>query len=148
MIKKNSALEIALGMEAALLSSASLFRLAVDAESIREQVVNAIKTALNNKGFLRQLIAAAKGYPNVYAVRLSFMVKSGMGGKTTAVTATMYDNPNNSVAQQEMAGIAKAIEDYLNQYDELYPTKLGGDSVSYNNFAFTIDVEVPKDQNV
>jgi hypothetical protein len=148
-MKKNSALEIALGMEAALLSSASLFRVAVDAESIRERVVDAIRTALNNKGFFRQIIAAAKGYPSIYAVRLNLMVKSSaMGGKTTAATATMYDDPNNPVAQQTMAGIAKSIEDYLNQYDELYPTKLGGDTVSYNNFAFNIDVEIPKDQNV
>lgn len=148
-MKKNSALEIALGMEAALLSSASLFKMAIDAENIRDRVVDSIRTALNNKGFFKQLIAAAKGYPDVYAVRLNFMVKTGaMGGKTTAVTATMYNDPNNPVAQQTMTGLAKSIEDYLNQYDEVYPTKLGGDSVSYNNFAFNIDVEVPKDQNV
>jgi len=146
---KDTSFEIAEGMEIALRSTASIFRCAIDAESVRQQVVNSVQTAIKNKGFLRQILAAAKSYPNISAIRLNFVVKgSAMGGKTTATNATVYDNFNNSVSNQTIAVIAKNIEDFLNQYDEIYPTKFSGDTVSYNNFAFDIDVKTAKDQNV
>lgn len=126
-----------------LLETISIKKTALDAENIRDNVETSIETALKNKGFVDRIIAFAKHYPEIYAIRLYCNVKSGLGSSEyTKITCEMFAQPKDIQASNVLNSLVSEIEFYLNSNYELYPQKVNGENVSYNNFNYTIEIKV------
>lgn len=122
----------------------------MDAETIRKRVEDSIELALTNKRFISEIINRAKSLNanpqyKIYDVRLKFQVK----GDTTKVGLEIFTEPLNNQLKESgetvIGQVIPAIESYLNKYHELYPQKVNGEQVEYNNFSFYLDIQLPQE---
>jgi hypothetical protein len=111
----------------------------VDAEGFRSQIENTIWTALGNASTVTSLgmlpfVQMAKDY----GITLSFDVtRTDSWNGTPNITVD-----NISIRPIDMGmgllpkfeRIADPIENYLEKYPDLYPTKINGEDIKYNNF--------------
>jgi hypothetical protein len=115
----------------------------VDAEGLKPQIQNAIWTALGNASTVTSLgmlpfVQMAKDY----GITLSFDVtRTDSWNGTPNITVD-----NISIRPIDMGmgllpkfeRIADPIESYLEKYPDLYPTKINGEDVKYNNFKISL----------
>jgi hypothetical protein len=105
----------------------------IDAETIRKEVESGIKTAIINASMQNNgIIMPFAQMATQDNVAISFWVNRN--GKNITAYDLNIDPPNPQAASKYQPLLGQ-IKTYLERYLELYPTKIYGDDVSYNNFA-------------
>lgn len=112
---------------------------AMDAENVRQDVISSLTTSIANASTQNTLgILPFKKMLAEDKASLSFIVNRSDHLASTVITV---DNLNVSPRelQAKYAPVAGQVQSYLDRFPEVFPTKLNGETITYNNFSATLN---------
>jgi hypothetical protein len=110
-------------------------KFAVDAETIRNTIITKIKNSLANASTRPEKSGIIPFTQMIEQDEASLSLTIIRNGNDISISEPSINKPE---LLQKYLPLSKQVKQYLEQNLELFPTKINGEAVEYNNFTFQV----------